>query len=92
MQSTTEATANTSPAPCGAIPFIAQAYSFNVTVVPAGGGQVAYLSLWPAGAAQPIVATLNDLQGSIVANAAIVPAERPMGRSACLIPVQRRRM
>jgi len=73
VQSSAEAVANTSPAPCGMIPFIAQAYSFNVTVVPAGGGPVAYLSLWPAGAPQPIVATLNDLQGTIVANAAIVP-------------------
>jgi hypothetical protein len=74
VQSAAEAVANTSPAPCGVIPSIAQAYSFNVTVVPAGGGSVAYLSLWPAGSPQPIVATLNDLQGSIVANAAIVPA------------------
>ena len=38
------------------------------------GGAVDYVSLWPAGSAQPFVATLNDPQGAIVSNAAIVPA------------------
>ena len=33
-----------------------------------------YLSTWPAGQAQPVVSTLNDQLGQIVANAAIVPA------------------
>ena len=56
------------------IPSIAQAYSFNLTVVPHGGGAVDYVSLWPAGATQPFVATLDDPQGAIVSNAAIVPA------------------
>ncbi len=32
------------------------------------------MSLWPSGGTQPFVATLNDPQGAIVANAAIVPA------------------
>jgi len=32
VQSPTEATTNTEPAPCGVIPSIAQAYSFNLTV------------------------------------------------------------
>ncbi len=75
----TIATSSSAPAACGVIPNIAQAYSFNVTVVPVGGGSVGYLSLWPAGSSQPVVATLNDLQGSIVANAAIVPAGTPDG-------------
>jgi hypothetical protein len=79
VQSAAEATANTAPAPCGVIPSIAQAYSLNVTVVPAGGGSVGYLSLWPAGSLQPVVASLNDTQGLIVANAAIVPAGTPSG-------------
>jgi endo-1,4-beta-xylanase len=56
---------------CG-IPFDAQAYSLNVTVVPPG--RLSYLSLWPTGQAQPLVSTLNSFQGNVVANAAIVPA------------------
>jgi hypothetical protein len=67
-------TSTTEPAPCGAIPLIAEAYSFNLTVVPHTGGAVDYVSLWPSGYPQPFVATLNDPQGAIVANAAIVPA------------------
>ncbi len=74
VQSPAEATTNTEPAPCGVIPNIAQAYSFNLTVVPVAGGAVDYVSLWPAGATQPYVATLDDPQGAIVSNAAIVPA------------------
>ncbi|MGA3056216.1 MAG: choice-of-anchor tandem repeat GloVer-containing protein [Candidatus Korobacteraceae bacterium] len=49
------------------------AYSFNFTVVP-GGHSVGYLSVWPTGQNQPVVSTLNDQTGTIVANAAIVPA------------------
>lgn len=33
-----------------------------------------YISIWPAGATQPVVSTINDPQGAVVANAAIVPA------------------
>ena len=85
VQSPAEASANTTPAPCGVIPSIAQAYSFNLTVVPAGapsvipGGAVDYVSLWAAGSAQPFVSTLDDPQGLIVSNAAIVPAGTPYG-------------
>ncbi len=56
---------------CG-ISNTAQAYSLNVTVVPHTGLQ--YLTIWPAGQPQPNVSTLNSFDGSIVANAAIVPA------------------
>ncbi len=56
---------------CG-IPATALAYSLNVTVVPEG--PLSYLSLWPAGQTQPLVSTLNSYGGSVVANAAIVPA------------------
>jgi len=56
---------------CG-IPATAQAYSLNVTVVPPG--PLSYLTLWPAGEAQPLVSTLNSFGGTVVANAAIVPA------------------
>ncbi len=81
MQSPTEASTNTAPAPCGVIPSIAQAYSFNLTVVPAGaaGAPVDYVSLWPSGSPQPFVSTLDDPQGLIVSNAAIVPAGAPYG-------------
>ena len=56
---------------CG-IPATATAYSLNVTVVPAG--PLSYLTLWPAGETRPLVSTLNSFEGSVVANAAIVPA------------------
>ena len=80
VQSTAEATADTEPAPCGTIPSIAQAYSMNVTVVPHTAlGAVDYISIWPAGGTQPYVSTVDDPQGLIVANAAIVPAGTPMG-------------
>jgi hypothetical protein len=85
VQSATEASTDTEPAPCGVIPSVAQAYSINLTVVPAGatgvsaGGQVDYVSLWPAGSTQPVVSTLDDPQGLIVSNAAIVPAGSPSG-------------
>jgi hypothetical protein len=79
VQSATEVSANTAPAPCGAIPSTAQAYSINLTVVPQADGPVDYVSLWPAGSPQPFVSTLNDPEGLIVANAAIVPAGNPSG-------------
>jgi len=72
VQSPTEASADTEPAPCGVIPSIAQAYSLNLTVVPAG--RVNYVTMWPAGSTQPFVSTLDDPQGAIISNAAIVPA------------------
>ncbi len=74
VQSGSGASTHTEPAPCGMIPSIAQAYSLNLTVVPVTGGAVDYISMWPSGYSQPFVATLNDPQGAIVANAAIVPA------------------
>jgi hypothetical protein len=54
------------------IPQSARAYSLNATVVPSGG--LGYLTLWPAGSAQPLVSTLNSPLGLTLANAAIVPA------------------
>jgi Chaperone of endosialidase len=56
---------------CG-IPANASAYSFNVTVVPAGF--LGYLTVWPAGGAQPLTSTINSYLGVAVANAAIVSA------------------
>jgi hypothetical protein len=56
---------------CG-IPSNAAAYSMNVAVVP--HGTLGFLTLWPSGQAQPLVATLNSLDGRVKSNAAIVPA------------------
>jgi hypothetical protein len=55
-----------------AIPSNAQAYSLNLTVIPAG--PLSFLSAWPSGSAFPGVSTLNSTEGSVIANAAIVPA------------------
>jgi hypothetical protein len=57
--------------PCG-IPAAAQAYSLNVTVAP--HSELGYLTVWPTGQSQPLVSTLNSLDGEVKANAAIVPA------------------
>jgi len=62
----------TIPTNCG-VPRSAQAYSFNITVIPPSGG-LDYLTVWPKGETMPVVSTLNDNTGTIVANAAIVPA------------------
>jgi len=49
--------------PCP-IPAIAQAYSLNVTVIPAGF--LGYLTIWPQGVPQPTVSTLNDSFGQVL--------------------------
>jgi len=56
---------------CG-IPSTAVAYSLNVAVVPSG--PLGFLTLWPTGQPQPLVATLNSIDGRVKSNAAIVPA------------------
>jgi hypothetical protein len=50
----------------------AQAYSFNVAVVPHTG--LGYLTVWPTGQSQPVAATLNSIDGRTKSNAAIVAA------------------
>lgn len=50
----------------------AQAYVLNATVVPPG--PLGYLTFWPEGMAQPLVSTLNALDGAITSNMAIVPS------------------
>ena len=74
MSGGTTRTFNIPASSCG-IPATAAAYSLNFTVVPAAGGPAANLTTWPAGAASsmPNVSTLN-YYGTVVANAAIVPA------------------
>lgn len=55
---------------CGA-PTSAQAFVLNATVVPSG--LLGFLTLWPQGAAQPFVSTLNAIDGAVTSNMAIVP-------------------
>src|SRR5205807_2563563 len=55
---------------CG-VPASAQAYVVNSTVVPAG--PLDFLTLWPQGATQPMVSTLNAGDGAITSNMAVVP-------------------
>ncbi len=49
----------------------AAAYSLNFSVVP--HVPLGYLTVWPTGQTRPAVSTLNDVPGTIIANAAIVP-------------------
>jgi YVTN family beta-propeller protein len=56
---------------CGA-PASAQAYVLNATVVPPG--TLGFLTLWPQGATQPLVSTLNAGDGFVTSNLGIVPA------------------
>src|ERR1019366_2575683 len=60
------------PASACGIPAAAQAYAFNMTVVPSGS--LSFLATWPAGSPQPTVSTLNAFTGEVTSNAAIVPA------------------
>jgi hypothetical protein len=54
------------------IPGIAQAYSFNVTVVPPGF--LGFITVYPTGQPRPNASTMNDLTGLVLANAAVVAA------------------
>jgi YVTN family beta-propeller protein len=69
-------TSRSFPAPQGGcdIPTSAAAYSLNVTLVPIRDHPVGYLTIWPTGESQPLVSTMNSLDGRTKANAAIVPA------------------
>jgi hypothetical protein len=55
---------------CGA-PGTAQAFVLNATVVPPG--PLGFLTLWPQGAVQPLVSTLNAGDGAVTSNMAIIP-------------------
>jgi hypothetical protein len=61
---------NITTAGCG-VPAAAQSYVLNATVVPPG--PLGFLTLWPQGAPQPLVSTLNAVDGAITSNMAIVP-------------------
>ncbi|MCU1221907.1 MAG: hypothetical protein JWN42_3104, partial [Candidatus Angelobacter sp.] len=62
---------NVAASSCGA-PASAQSYVLNATVVPPG--PLGFLTLWPQGSAQPLVSTLNAIDGAVTSNMAIVPA------------------
>jgi hypothetical protein len=55
---------------CG-VPTSSRAYVVNATVIPPG--VLGYLTLWPDGASQPLVSTLNANDGAVTSNLAIVP-------------------
>jgi hypothetical protein len=55
---------------CGA-PATAQSFVLNATVVPPG--PFGFLTLWPQLTTQPLVSTLNAIDGAITSNMAIVP-------------------
>ena len=65
-----ELTVNVIDGAC-APPSAAQAFVFNATVVPPGA--LGYLTLWPDGQDQPVVSTMNAIDGAITSNMAIVP-------------------
>ena len=55
---------------CG-VPTNLRAAILNATVLPSG--PLGYLTLWPDGEPQPVVATLNALDGATTSNMALVP-------------------
>src|SRR5260370_5498227 len=68
-------TSRTFPIPSSttcSIPSVAPAYPFNITGVPPG--PLGFITSYPTGQTRPLAATLNAVQGFIVANAAVVPA------------------
>ena len=56
---------------CG-VPITAQAYSLNLTAVPRSS--LSFVTAWPSGRAQPLASILNAPNGTVTANAAIIPA------------------
>ena len=57
-----------------AIPNSAIAYSINLAAIPRNHLPLGFLTVWPTGQNRPISSTLNAITGTVVANAAIVPA------------------
>ena len=70
---------------CGA-PAAAQSFVFNATVVPPG--PLGFLTMWPQGTTQPLVSTLNAVDGSITSNLAIVPTTNGLISSFASNPAQ----
>src|SRR5258708_37295578 len=57
------------------LPAAAKAYSLNATAVPQGA--LAFLTLWPAGQAQPLVLTLNPFDRPLGPMRRFCPRPRP---------------
>lgn len=62
--------ANIATSGCG-VPPSAQAVVLNATVVPPA--PLGFLALWPQGTTQPVVSTLNAVDGKVTSNMAVVP-------------------
>jgi hypothetical protein len=60
----------------GCVPVFSQAAVLNATVVPSG--PLGFLTLWPQGASQPLVSTLNAIDGAVTSNMAIVPTTQTL--------------
>jgi hypothetical protein len=59
--------------PCQVIPTGVEAYSMNFgAILPDGANS--FITIWPTGVTQPLVSSINPIQGVVVANAAVVPA------------------
>lgn len=69
------------------MPSKAEAYALTATAVPAAA--LGYLTLWPTGVTQPLVATLNASDGAATSNAALVPAGASGAISAYLTDLAR---
>lgn len=70
---------------CGAPPS-AQAFVLNATAIPPS--MLSYLTLWPNGAAQPTVSTLNAIDGAVTSNLAIVPTTNGLVNAFVSNPTQ----
>jgi len=57
---------------CGPIPSAVEAYSMNFGAIQADGN--GFITIWPAGGAQPLSSAINTLAGQVISNAAIVPS------------------
>jgi hypothetical protein len=74
---------NVTASGCGA-PASAQAYVLSATVIPPGA--LGFLTLWPDGSPQPLVSTLNALDGLVTSNMAIVPTSNGSVKAFVLNP------
>jgi hypothetical protein len=70
---------NTTPAPCGPIALVAEAYSLNVTIIPVTTLGSVYVEVWPDGTPAPGISTLNDPEATVVANSLIIAGGTPNG-------------
>ena len=68
------------------IPHTALAYSLNFTAVPPA--PLGFITAWPSDQARPAASILNDLTGTIVANAAIVKGAASSGDISVLCQQQ----